>query len=64
LVAAAPEESPQRLLDQLDDGGKLLIPIGHPGRQTLLRVTRRGNEFHRKELRPVSFVPLVEGTES
>jgi protein-L-isoaspartate(D-aspartate) O-methyltransferase len=64
LVAAAPEAIPQRLLDQLDDGGKLLIPTGHPGRQTLFCVTRRGNEFHHKELRPVSFVPLVEGTDS
>jgi protein-L-isoaspartate(D-aspartate) O-methyltransferase len=64
LVAAAPERIPQQLLEQLDEGGRMLIPIGRSGRQSLLRVTRRGNEFHRRELLPVSFVPLVEGTES
>jgi protein-L-isoaspartate(D-aspartate) O-methyltransferase len=64
LVAAAPEHVPQRLLEQLDEGGRLLIPIGHRGRQSLVCVTRRGNEFQRRELQPVSFVPLVEGTEN
>jgi protein-L-isoaspartate(D-aspartate) O-methyltransferase len=64
LVAAAPERIPERLLEQLDEGGRMLIPIGPAGRQSLLRITRRGDEFHRRELLPVSFVPLVEGTES
>jgi protein-L-isoaspartate(D-aspartate) O-methyltransferase len=63
LVTAAPEEIPQRLLDQLADGGRMLIPIGERGRQTLVRVTRRGDQFEREELQPVSFVPLIEGTE-
>jgi protein-L-isoaspartate(D-aspartate) O-methyltransferase len=64
LVAAAPAKIPERLLEQLDEGGRMLIPIGRRGRQSLLCVTRRGNEFQRKELRAVSFVPLVEGTEN
>jgi protein-L-isoaspartate(D-aspartate) O-methyltransferase len=64
LVAAAPERIPERLLEQLDEGGRMLIPIGRSGNQSLLRVTRRGNEFHRRQLLPVSFVPLVEGTET
>jgi protein-L-isoaspartate(D-aspartate) O-methyltransferase len=64
LVAAAPENVPARLLEQLDEGGRLLIPTGRRGRQALLCVTRRGNEFERTELLPVSFVPLLEGTES
>ncbi len=64
LVAAAPEHVPVRLLEQLDEGGRLLIPIGRRGRQSLLCITRRGNAFERAELRPVSFVPLLEGTES
>ena len=41
-----------------------MIPIGARGRQTLLRVTRNGDEFEREELLPVSFVPFVEGTET
>ena len=64
LVAAAPEHMPPELCEQLDEGGCMVIPIGARGRQTLLRVTRQGNEFHREELLPVSFVPFVEGTET
>ena len=63
LVAAAPETIPSELLEQLDDGARLVIPTGHRGRQSLLSVTRHGSEFEQKELLPVSFVPLVEGTE-
>jgi protein-L-isoaspartate(D-aspartate) O-methyltransferase len=64
IVAAAPELVPPELYEQLDEGGRMVIPIGARGRQTLLRVTRVGNEFHREELLPVSFVPFVEGTET
>jgi protein-L-isoaspartate(D-aspartate) O-methyltransferase len=64
LVAAAPERIPDALLMQLDDGGRLLIPIGRSGRQSLLSITRQGNEFRREVLGPVSFVPLLEGTAS
>jgi len=64
LAAAAPETMPPDLLDQLDEGGRLVMPIGPRGRQMLLRVTRVGDEFKREELLPVSFVPFVEGTES
>jgi len=45
IVAAAPSEIPQELLDQLDDGGRLVIPIGARGGQRLECVTRRGNAF-------------------
>jgi protein-L-isoaspartate(D-aspartate) O-methyltransferase len=62
LVAAAPEEVPPELCEQLDEGGCMVIPIGGKGRQTLLRVTRIGADFRREELMPVSFVPFVEGT--
>jgi protein-L-isoaspartate(D-aspartate) O-methyltransferase len=64
LAAAAPEIVPPELLEQLDDGARLVIPIGPRGQQMLLRVTRSGDEFKREELLPVSFVPFVEGTET
>lgn len=64
LVAAAPVEIPPELLEQLADGGRMIIPIGGRGRQSLVRVTREGTQFHREELLPVSFVPFVEGTET
>ena len=61
LVAAAPPEVPETLLAQLDDGGRLLIPVGPSGHQSLLRITRNGDEFMRETLSAVSFVPLVSG---
>lgn len=62
LVAAAPGEIPQVLLDQLAVGGRLIIPVGPPGQQDLVRVTRTADGFPRELLCRVSFVPLVEGT--
>jgi protein-L-isoaspartate(D-aspartate) O-methyltransferase len=61
LVAAAPAEVPASLLAQLDDGGRLLIPAGPTGNQSLLRITRHGDEFERETLSAVSFVPMVSG---
>ena len=48
LVAAAPEIVPPELFEQLDEGGRLVIPIGARGQQMLLRVTRNGDEFKRE----------------
>lgn len=62
LVAAAPQEVPEALLQQLAEGGRLVIPVGPRGRQELLEVTRRGGHFERRSLGVVSFVPLVGGT--
>ena len=62
LVAAAPAEIPQKLLDQLSVGGRLIIPIGPPGRQNLMRIIRTDDGFDRQSLCAVSFVPLLEGT--
>jgi protein-L-isoaspartate(D-aspartate) O-methyltransferase len=64
LVAAAPPDVPPGLLEQLDEGGRLVIPVGRRGQQSLVRITREGNEFRRKLLTAVSFVPFVEGTEA
>ncbi len=61
LVAAAPEDVPSALLEQLAPGGRLVIPIGPPGTQDLLRITRGEAGFEREVLERVSFVPLVEG---
>jgi protein-L-isoaspartate(D-aspartate) O-methyltransferase len=68
LVAAAPERIPPELVEQLDDGGRMIIPIGaqlgaRGPMQKLLRVTRHGSEIEQQELLPVNFVPMVAGTE-
>ncbi|MET0987473.1 MAG: protein-L-isoaspartate(D-aspartate) O-methyltransferase [Steroidobacteraceae bacterium] len=61
LLAAAPLEIPQPLLNQLAPGGRLIVPVGPEGRQELQRITRRGDDFHRETLGLVSFVPLLKG---
>ncbi|MCW8929536.1 MAG: protein-L-isoaspartate(D-aspartate) O-methyltransferase [Gammaproteobacteria bacterium] len=61
IVTAAPEKLPTSLLEQLVDGGKLIIPMGKKGDQELLLFQRVGDKFHKKVLEKVSFVPLLKG---
>lgn len=59
-VGASAPAIPQALLDQLAQGGRLVIPIGPDHTQTLMRVTRTGPNMFRKEpIGEVRFVPLV-----
>lgn len=59
LVTAAAPKVPQSLLDQLADGGRLVIPVGSHGVQYLERWRRLGEEFRRQVLDAVAFVPLI-----
>jgi protein-L-isoaspartate(D-aspartate) O-methyltransferase len=61
IVTAAPLEVPQALIDQLADGGRMVIPLGPANAQTLTLVRKRGGEVHRFPLEAVSFVPLLGG---
>lgn len=61
IVTAAPEEVPEELLQQLADGGRLVIPTGEQGRQRLRLITRQEDQFSETLLEWVSFVPLVQG---
>ena len=61
IVAAAAEELPQKLLQQLAPGGRLVIPVGPSGRQELTMVIRQNDRFEQVSLGAVSFVPLVKG---
>ncbi len=61
IVAAAAAEIPEKLLQQLAPGGRLVIPIGPPGRQDLTMVTKMNDHCEQVSLEPVSFVPLVKG---
>jgi len=59
MVTAAAPEVPTPLLDQLGDGGRLVMPVGGRGGQVLLLYRRDGDEFNREDLVPVAFVPLI-----
>ncbi|MGD8323226.1 MAG: protein-L-isoaspartate(D-aspartate) O-methyltransferase [Gammaproteobacteria bacterium] len=61
IVAAAPEGVPRVLLEQLDEGGSLVIPVGQEGTQELTCITRKGDGFTRRSIARVSFVPFVPG---
>jgi len=62
IVTAAAEDPPGPLLAQLKIGGIMVVPVGQSDAvQRLIRVTRHENGFEYDELRPVRFVPLVEG---
>jgi protein-L-isoaspartate(D-aspartate) O-methyltransferase len=61
IVAAAAAELPQKLLEQLAPGGRLIMPVGPSGAQELTMVQRRDDHFEQMSLGGVSFVPLVKG---
>lgn len=61
LVPAAAAEPPPALLDQLGEGGRLVMPVGGSVCQTLVRLTRTTRGLVRDEYGPVAFVPLIPG---
>ena len=61
IVTAAPTGVPATLLQQLAVNGRLIIPVGKPGEQTLLLITRTDEGYHEQRLDWVSFVPMLEG---
>jgi protein-L-isoaspartate(D-aspartate) O-methyltransferase len=62
LVTAAAEREPQTLIDQLADGGIMVLPLGpHHGAQHIIKLTKTQTGVIRETLIPVRFVPLLPG---
>jgi protein-L-isoaspartate(D-aspartate) O-methyltransferase len=60
VVTAAPDHIPQPLVQQLKDGGHLVIPVGPPGGyQALWQITREGDQIKKRNVTGVLFVPLT-----
>jgi protein-L-isoaspartate(D-aspartate) O-methyltransferase len=59
LVTCAPDHVPQPLVDQLAEGGRMIIPVGAAGRQELVLLEKHGGELQRREVLPVRFVPMT-----
>jgi protein-L-isoaspartate(D-aspartate) O-methyltransferase len=59
LVTAGAPSVPQVLMEQLADGGRLIIPIGDEFSQSLTRVIREGDSYHHSSLTGCVFVKLI-----
>jgi protein-L-isoaspartate(D-aspartate) O-methyltransferase len=59
IVTCSPESPPQALIDQLKEGGRMLIPLGERYQQTLYLFTKVDGELHREPLAPTLFVPMT-----
>ena len=62
VVAAAAEQVPDALVEQLAEGGRLVIPVGGRWGQALQASTKRDGKLHPEELCRCVFVPLVHGS--
>ncbi len=58
MITAAAPHVPQPIFDQLADGGRLVLPLGGVGGQTLDRWHKQGATFKQEHIAPVAFVPL------
>ena len=58
IVTAAGPHTPKSMLNQLADGGRMILPVGEPGVQYLELWHREGDVFSHDTLLPVVFVPL------
>jgi protein-L-isoaspartate(D-aspartate) O-methyltransferase len=62
MITAAAEEVPQALVDQLAEGGIMMLPLGpQDGTQHLVKLTKTPDGLKREELIAVRFVPLLPG---
>ena len=59
IVAAGAPKLPRELMDQLDSGGRLVIPVGSRDNQELMKVTRTDDTFSVRSLGACRFVPLI-----
>jgi protein-L-isoaspartate(D-aspartate) O-methyltransferase len=59
VVTAASDQAPPPILEQLAEGGRLVIPLGDETEQVLVRIRRTGSGFEPEEHETFSFVPLL-----
>lgn len=60
IITAAPEKIPQALIAQLSENGRLIAPVGDIV-QTLVKITKSGNNLITEEVAYVRFVPMLRG---
>jgi protein-L-isoaspartate(D-aspartate) O-methyltransferase len=59
IVTCAPDHIPQPLVEQLRNGGRMIIPVGPPDNQQLYVLQKQGTKVEQKAVLPVRFVPMT-----
>ena len=63
IVTCSPESVPQPLVDQLREGGQMIIPVGERYQQNLVRMTKRDGKLESEPLQATLFVPMTGAAE-
>lgn len=63
IVTCSPENVPQPLVDQLKEGGQIVVPVGERHQQTLFLMTKKDGKLEGKALQPTLFVPMTGAAE-
>jgi protein-L-isoaspartate(D-aspartate) O-methyltransferase len=64
IVTCSPEDVPLPLIDQLKEGGRMVIPVGERYQQTLCLMSKQDGQLIQDELRPTLFVPMTGTAEA
>jgi protein-L-isoaspartate(D-aspartate) O-methyltransferase len=64
IVTCSPEKVPQALIDQLRDGGRMIVPVGERYQQNLYLYRKTGGELKSEALKPTLFVPMTGEAEA
>jgi len=59
IVTCAPDHIPRPLVDQLREGGRMIIPVGPPEFQQLYLLRKTGTKIEQQAVLPVRFVPMT-----
>ncbi|HET6889435.1 MAG TPA: hypothetical protein VFH87_16060, partial [Candidatus Udaeobacter sp.] len=59
IVTCAPDKVPQALVDQLKDGGRMVIPVGDRFAQQLYLLEKKDGQLKQSATLPVRFVPMT-----
>ncbi len=60
IVTCAPTHVPEPLINQLAEGGRMIIPVGQRGVQELVLLTKKKGKLIKRDVLPVRFVPMVD----
>jgi protein-L-isoaspartate(D-aspartate) O-methyltransferase len=59
ILTCSPEKIPQPLVDQLKEGGRMVLPLGNRYEQALTMLEKKNGRFERRDLLPTIFVPMT-----